>query len=312
MWRPVKAGSAQVLLLIGDEAEVPWQQAGDGDRATGGFLVHRARSLAEAVRFLDEQTVGAVACDLDLPDCNGADAVTRLIGIAPALAVVVLSRRDDENLALDAMERGAEDFLVKAESSADVLTRRLHLALARKRHELAFASTVLRAALRDALTRTPTRAMLTASWPQIVARSQRRHIGIAVLMVDLDDFKAINDTYGHVTGDQVLVTVARRLRDSIRRSDHLVRYGGDEFVIVAEEIATSDDLKRIIGSIRQRLGKPVVTDRHSIAISASIGEVIAIPTHSDTWSLQALIRRADASMYARKRARKQAQAARRP
>jgi diguanylate cyclase (GGDEF)-like protein len=300
---PVTARGAEVLLLIGPEGGLAWpdQKAGGPDER---FQLHRSDSLADAVAFLRDHAAGAAVCDLDLPDSRGTGAIARLLEIAPTLAVVALSARDHEALALEATRRGAEDFLVKARTDPDMLARRVRLALERKRQELAVAYHVLQVALHDDLTGVATRTLLAEAWPQIVARSQRRHVGIAVLMLDIDDFKLINDTHGHVAGDQVLVTVARRLAQCIRRTDHLVRYGGDEFVIVAEEIATQDDLKRIMGAIRDQLDAPVPAGRLTVRISASIGEVLAIPTHSDTWNLEALIRRADAAMYARKRARK--------
>ncbi|MFC5301980.1 diguanylate cyclase [Azospira restricta] len=130
---------------------------------------------------------------------------------------------------------------------------------------------------------------------QLAARHGR---GFAVLLIDLDGFKTVNDTLGHDAGDQLLLAVARRLRDSVRSADTVARIGGDEFVVLIEECGDADAVKALAEKIVAALRRPVVLDDGEVTIGASVG-IARWPEHGE--GAEALLRAADQAMYSAKR-----------
>jgi diguanylate cyclase (GGDEF)-like protein len=131
----------------------------------------------------------------------------------------------------------------------------------------------------------------------ITARSNRSHEDFGLLFVDLDDFKSVNDRFGHACGDRVLAIIAERLVAHVRPTDHVTRYGGDEFVIYAEPINSEDDLRRIAGRITTAVAEPIVLPDAELRLSASIGMAVG----AESPSLRGLVETADRGMYAAKR-----------
>ncbi|MDE3206135.1 MAG: EAL domain-containing protein [Acidobacteriota bacterium] len=159
-----------------------------------------------------------------------------------------------------------------------------------------------RQAVHDRLTELPNRALLMDRLSTALSRLSRRHGQVAVLFVDLDNFKLINDSLGHSLGDSVVASVARRLRAAVRLPDTVARFGGDEFVIVSE----SDDpaaVRDLADRIRRVVSAPLVVAQRSITVTASIG--YASTTDADT-SPDSLLADADMAMYEAKRAGKNA------
>lgn len=126
---------------------------------------------------------------------------------------------------------------------------------------------------RDYLTGLPTRATLAARLRAAESRTRLNHSQYAVLFIDLDDFKRLNDTLGHTSGDRVLTAVAERLQNAVRPGDLVARYGGDEFVIVVDDISTPQ-LARLDRRLRTTLAAPVDIAGHWVTISASIGRAM--------------------------------------
>ncbi|HEY5929507.1 MAG TPA: GGDEF domain-containing protein, partial [Burkholderiales bacterium] len=120
---------------------------------------------------------------------------------------------------------------------------------------------------------------------------------VAVLLVDLDRFKPINDSFGHSAGDEVLKAIGRRLRDCVRASDTVARIGGDEFVAVLDQLQAPDDAARVAQTISRALSEPFMVEGRALGISASIGLAL-YPAHGS--DAQSLIRYADKAMYVAK------------
>ncbi|MEO6798683.1 MAG: diguanylate cyclase [Rhodanobacter sp.] len=150
-------------------------------------------------------------------------------------------------------------------------------------------------ALHDALTDLPNRRALDYHLERALARAARHQRLVAVGMLDLDDLKPINDHHGHAAGDRVLVEVARRLHDSLRSEDSVARVGGDEFVLVFEDLASEDDLAGLLERLWQSLQRPIVLGESSIEITVSLG-VALYPTHGQA-NGEHLLRLADQAMY---------------
>lgn len=183
---------------------------------------------------------------------------------------------------------GADDvsFL---EATANVLAT----AAARRRAE----QELVRRARYDELTGMPNRLAILERITHALRHLERRPSSVAVLFVDTDDFKLVNDSLGHAAGDRVITAVAERLSTAVRRSDTVARFGGDEFVVLCEDTdaATAED---IAGRLRQALGRPIDLGERQISVTASIG--IAV-TCDGLVSADDLLAEADTAMYAAKR-----------
>jgi diguanylate cyclase (GGDEF)-like protein/PAS domain S-box-containing protein len=151
-----------------------------------------------------------------------------------------------------------------------------------------------RQALRDPLTRLPNRILLMDRARQAIARLHRGRPPVAILFIDLDRFKAVNDTLGHRAGDELLLQVARRLIDVLRDSDTVARFGGDEFVILAEELEGDAEAITIGERVLHALEEPFVIADAEVSLRASVGVAVA---HDAATDADDLLREADIAMY---------------
>ena len=149
-------------------------------------------------------------------------------------------------------------------------------------------------AFHDALTGLPNRVLLHDRLERSVESSRREGFETAVLLMDLDRFKDINDSLGHSTGDRLLKLVAQRLNGVVRRSDTVARLGGDEFVVVMDGPTNAEAVSRVAGDILQSFAAPFVLDAHGLHVGLSIG-VALFPEHGDT--PETLLKNADLAMY---------------
>jgi len=149
-------------------------------------------------------------------------------------------------------------------------------------------------AYHDLLTHLPNRALLKDRLSLAITHARRNKRKIAVMFLDLDRFKLVNDTLGHTMGDRLLQAVAKRLQNCLRQGDTLSRFGGDEFTLLLPEVRTQDDVVVIAGKILDRLNQPFVIDGHEVFVGASIG-IAMYPEAGD--SVESLIQNSDIAMY---------------
>lgn len=214
-----------------------------------------------------------------------------------------LSRRQASAARLDtyAQPEGLARRLAKAELDLAAIklqnqqlqlnTRRLVLALtevSRRRSEAQHL------AHHDGLTGLANRRLLETRLQTGLADARQRKLKLAMLFIDLDGFKGINDRYGHLAGDRLLVEVASRIAGAIRAEDIACRYGGDEFVVLLLNVDQVDVANMIADKIRERIGRNWFVDGHPIRVTASIGVAI-YPIDGEQYD--ALMSCADASMY---------------
>jgi diguanylate cyclase (GGDEF)-like protein len=257
-------------------------------------FVHADR-IVDALDRLAEQSVTCVLLDLSLPDARELEGLLALRTAEPDVPIVVISARTAELLAVQAVQEGAQDYLVKGRTDPGQLGRAIRYAIARKATEIESRNE----AMRDPMTGLPNRALLRDRLEQVCARSRRQFTQFAVLFMDLDGFKEINDRYGHAAGDQVLVQVASRIRSATREMDTPARYGGDEFVVLCEKVASEKEAAEIAERICENIEEPVLVDGAELRVGASIGIAIGSPNVTDA---DAVIREADAAMYSAKNA----------
>lgn len=150
-------------------------------------------------------------------------------------------------------------------------------------------------AMSDTLTGLPNRRALMHMLPQALKRAVRLRRSCAVLFLDLDNFKGINDSYGHEEGDELLVQVGARIAASVRKTDMVARLAGDEFVIILEMLPTPDDAEATARKILPQLRLPFALSNNVVSIGASIGVAVFMP--EDQLDMAALLARADQAMY---------------
>ncbi|HEY1832855.1 MAG TPA: EAL domain-containing protein [Solirubrobacteraceae bacterium] len=151
-----------------------------------------------------------------------------------------------------------------------------------------------RQALHDPLTNLPNRSLLMDRARQALARLHRGGGVLAMLFIDLDKFKAVNDNLGHEAGDRLLVMVSERLAELMRDSDTVARLGGDEFVVLAEDIESEGEAMALAGRVLDALERPFPLGTAEVAMLASVGVAVARDTHADP---ETMLREADLAMY---------------
>jgi diguanylate cyclase (GGDEF)-like protein len=172
-----------------------------------------------------------------------------------------------------------------------VLIKRLHMLNERLDQQLSKASY---AATHDALTDLANRAYFFQRIDEEIGAGERYKEKFAILFIDLDGFKAINDTYGHQYGDMTLKTVAKRLKKFVRKSDIVCRLGGDEFGVLLHGVHNSEDLRRFSQKLIKSLSAPIAINRYTVKVTASVG-ISLYPNHGST--PDELINKADQAMY---------------
>jgi diguanylate cyclase (GGDEF)-like protein len=248
------------------------------------FIVTHVTTAADACNAVDRGGIDVVLLDLGLPDATDLQALVRLEQCVHEIPVIVLTGRGDETLALDALHRGAEDYLLKGEVDYEGLVRSIRYAverhrsvrdLARVKRELESANRDLeRLTLIEPLTELLNRRGLQQCVSREVQRIDRDDTTCAVLVVDLDDFKQINERHGHAVGDVVLKEIGRRLRASVRAVDYVGRLGGDEFMIILPETEPAE-IARVAERIRLAIATAVIQHAGgSVTVTASIASML--------------------------------------
>jgi diguanylate cyclase (GGDEF)-like protein len=253
--------------------------------------------MSEAEAYLAVSAVDVILLDLGLPDVQGLDAIRRAHAVAPGIPLVVLTGLDDESVAVQALQQGAQDYLIKGQIEARGLLRALRYAIERKKMQssaLAMAQQMAHSAEHDFLTGLPNRMLLNDRISQAIALATRHAKKIAVLFLDLDGFKHINDSLGHPIGDMLLQSIAERLVKCLRGSDSVSRQGGDEFVILLLEIDRAEDAAVTARRILQAVAQSHAIGQHVLHVTASIG-ISVYPT--DGLDADTLIKNADTAMY---------------
>jgi diguanylate cyclase (GGDEF)-like protein/PAS domain S-box-containing protein len=214
----------------------------------------------------------------------------RTINIGSAAASGILTRRDGSEVAIEhssaPMKNDDGDVI-----GAVIVLRDVSVARAIT-EKLAYA------AHHDALTGLPNRLLLESRVTQAIALATRHNCEAAVLFLDLDGFKLINDTFGHAVGDQLLESVARLLQQCVRSTDTVGRFGGDEFVVLLSEISRPSDAVLFAEKILHALSAPHSVAQHSLVVTASIGMGLYPHDGNDP---QTLLRNADDAMFHAKR-----------
>ncbi len=263
--------------------------------APGSYIVQRAASMADAIVALAEHRFDAALLDLMLPDSDGERTVSRLRNVDGDLPIVVLSHHDSERLTTQSLRSGAQEYLLKEHLDGPLLRRAIQYALERKRIERRIEYILSY----DDLTKIWNRRTFYERAKMAIAHAKRHHRVAALLLMDLDQFKAANDLLGQAGGDELLRMVAKRLATTVRETDTLARAGGDEFVILLTEVNRADDVSLFVRRVATSFQKPFVIEGREIFVTASFGSSLH-PEDGD--NADALLKNAELALASAKRA----------
>lgn len=284
------AGASLVLMLEDSDVDALVLSRNVEAASDGAFQVVRFTRLADACASLKTREYAVVLSDLNLPDAEGLAALSELSAVSPSTPVLVVTSADDEEQALRAVQAGAQDYLLKGKFDGETVLRAIRYSIERKATEKRLSEL----AHYDQLTHLANRTLLNDRLSQAVARSSRSGNAVALLLVDLDHFKAANDSYGHELGDMLLVEVADRLTASTRREDTVARIGGDEFAVLLEDLEDPEEARRVAQRILNAFATPLIVDGKVLPVTASIG-VALYPEHENDEA--GLLRAADRALY---------------
>lgn len=239
------------------------------------FEIETALTLQSALEILNEKTFQLILLDLGLPDSQGLGTFEKIVAAHPEIACVILSGADDEALSLETVKKGAQDYVVKGEVRGEMLARVLSYALERhhqKQQIEALNESLEKLSILDPLTQLLNRRGLQRMLSRELEISGREGANLSVILLDLDNFKPINDTFGHAVGDIVLQEISKVLKSTVRATDYVSRVGGDEFIILlsntrlAEGVHFSERIRLAIGQT------PVVmSGGQTVKVTASLG-----------------------------------------
>ncbi|MBD3168277.1 MAG: EAL domain-containing protein [candidate division Zixibacteria bacterium] len=256
-----------------------------------------AETLEEGLRLLEKNPIDIVLLDLSLPDSRGLATIIKVKEKAPDVPIVALTGLDDHILAVKALQKGAQDYLVKGQVDSALLIRSMRYAIERElmTKDLERARKLERhLAYHDTLTNLPNRSLFYDRLNQAISFAKRSNNRVAVLFLDLDGFKRINDSLGHSKGDILLQIFAQRLKSTIRESDTIARLGGDEFTIILENVHSGKDAAMVAEKILKVLADPISVSGFEVHVSASIG-ISLYP--NDARDIESLVKNADLAMY---------------
>jgi diguanylate cyclase (GGDEF)-like protein len=244
---------------------------------------------------LEQRHWQLVIADHTMPGLNSTDVLKIVKASGFDVPVIIVSGTIDETVAVHAMRSGAHDFVMKGNLARLIpaIERELRdteTRAARNQAEQALSHI----AYHDSLTNLANRSLLNDRLEQGLVKARRDDTMLAVLFVDLDRFKIINDTFGHTTGDMLLQSAADRIRKCTRRTDLISRYGSDEFVILMENLESRNDAAAVAQAIIDSLLKPFIINRHEMYVGSSIGIVFSRDCDGHG---EMLIRKADIAMH---------------
>lgn len=256
---------------------------------------HHALNLKSAFAIWEKTAIDVVLLDLNLGYIHGLDTLQAVIAHSPEAPIIVLTGINEKGVGKKAIQLGAADYLAKKQTTSEFLARSIAYAIER----FNLVEELKRRADEDSLTGLANRSALFKKLNVLTEQCKRNSLPLAILMIDLDGFKAVNDEFGHQLGDELLQQVAQRLETKLRKSDIAARLGGDEFVVVLTNFESREQIKVIADKKLEGLRAPYLLNdqKQTITISASIGVVEWTPE----MSVQKLMTLADDHMYQSKK-----------
>lgn len=265
--------------------------------------ITEATTVDKGLQLFSQQKFDVVLLDYNLPLRDGIEMIVEIRSEQKQsnTAIVMMSTSEDDDLALECIKAGAQDFLIKSDISEKKLRRAILHSTARHDLEVKLFETYQKVKLlaeTDSLTGLPNRYFFDESLKLALANNRRNNQSLALLLIDLDNFKLINDNFGHDTGDVFLKKMVSTIKECLRGNELFSRLGGDEFAITLIDLKSSEHASVVAQRIINAMQKPLEIASTLIYSTVSIG--IALHTDKSNTSAE-LFKHADIAMYRAKK-----------
>lgn len=268
---------------------------------SAGYATTCASSVKQAIERVNTANPDLIILDLMMPEMGGIEVCQRLKSdaLSAHIPIIFLTASKEKEDIINVFDYGAVDYINKPFHSWELLARvKIHLEMKKTQEELKNINSQLEKLVRtDSLTGVNNRREILSLGEKEFQRCRRYHRYFSLLVIDIDHFKYINDTFGHILGDKTLITVAGAIKNCLRQVDSFGRFGGEEFVAILPETNLEDagTLARRICQVINKLN--IEIDRQKVRVTASIGVATLSPEDNN---LEAVIERADRAMFAAK------------
>jgi len=288
------SNTLNILYVEDDEEDAKILCDGFKKEKESFYDITHSSTFTDALNQLKNKKFEAILLDLNLPDGKGLSGIDTIKDIYPNMPVVIITGYDDESTAIEALQKGAQEYIVKTHINNEIIKRVLQSSILRKQVE----GRLKEKAYTDPLTQLPNRIAFEQTSKKMIERAIRWKDKEALLFIDLNKFKEVNDTYGHEAGNQVLIEVGNRLKNTLRKSDLIARYAGDEFICYLDSSHTQEINRTLCQTIAEKVihavEKPIYFEGNTLEISLSIGIGIFPDAGSN---FESLLKNADAAMY---------------
>jgi len=274
--------TVRVLLIEDNDHDAEIVKRMLGKYTAVAYKLERVRSTRECLEKLDHGGFDLLLLDYSLPGEDGVTFLRRLNGTMELPPVIMLTGWGDGRVAAEAMHSGAYDYFPKSSINSQVLAHAIHQALEKYRwsvEERRMREELERLAITDELTAVYNRRYMAQAFERECTRARRYRRDLACLMIDLDDFKSYNDSHGHLVGDIALKQVAATISEYVRETDIVIRFGGEEFVVIMPE-AHPDACMLAAERIREAIaGEALSIGDDAVAMTVSIGVCTSKDNH---------------------------------
>lgn len=286
------------VLIIEDDPDDVYliQELMRSDDCNAHQYVH-CQNLRGGLEALEHTHFDIVLLDLGLPDSKGLETLNTFVAAHTRTPVVVLTGVKDDDLGKQAIQQGAEDYLPKHSINSDLLVRSISYAIERHRLVLELRTK----AEQDPLTGLPNRSMIYDKLEFMINQSERTGRPFALVMLDMDKFKEVNDTLGHRFGDALLKAFAQRIQSIMRRSDYVARYGGDEFFMIVANYESDEELEELMRRKQADLSEPYTFTYKDQPVTQHVSVSIGAMQWQRGLTAADMLERADQAMYRSKR-----------
>ncbi|MEK6777307.1 MAG: diguanylate cyclase [bacterium] len=264
---------------------------------------YEAENGIDGYKKLLEHKIDLILCDVVMPQIDGFKLLLMVKGHPELrdIPIIMLTAEEEQEKKNLGLQKGASDYLTKPFDDFELLARvRLHLKLKLLQDELMEANKQLtHLSITDALTQVYNRRYLMKMMLNEISRSKRYRSDLSFLLLDIDNFKALNDTYGHQAGDQILIDICIRIGKTIRSTDILSRYGGEEFAVLLPQVPLTG-AEKVAEKIRKEVAEnPFQINEDKINVSLSCGISCFLEEKVDT--IDTVIMEADRALYESKK-----------
>lgn len=283
------------VVVVEDEADI--RELISYILESRGYQTISFENPVKAMAHLASHPVDIIVSDVMMPEMDGIEFCSQIKNKNKNTYFILLTAKGEKSDVTNGLNIGADDYIIKPFDFTEFIARvKAGERIVKNHKRLVYLNEQLeKMADTDGLTRLKNRRYFITHAQKELNRARRYNHTLAVLMIDIDHFKTINDTYGHLTGDLVLKKLARVLTKHARESDIISRYGGEEFVILIPETNprkayfTAEKLRKVIEKT------DFTVDKNTISVTVSIG--LALKTPSNDHTLETLIDKADKALY---------------